>query len=178
MEAAAHFILTIKYWIVARKVEEISTNIVDKSFGCKLWSIVIVWAVFLFTSTVLFGLDIYYGYNTAVMINYWCSITVWVPSWIIVVVMVDAFVRLNKQNTHTISKKVMALQLAANIVYASADSVYAYMYFREFFWIWYIRVFFEITSLIVLTFTLIDIAKIQLANQSSDNLNGSLYSLS
>jgi hypothetical protein len=72
----------------------------------------------------------------------------------------------------------MALQLAANILYASADSAYAYMYFRGLFWIWYIRVFFEITSLIVLTWTLIDIVKIQLAHQGSDDFNGSLYSLS
>jgi hypothetical protein len=72
----------------------------------------------------------------------------------------------------------MALQLAANILYASADCTYAYMYFREFLWVWYIRVFFEIASLIVLTWTLIDIVKIQLAHQGSDDFNDSLYTLS
>ena len=95
LESAAHFIFTIKYWIVARKVQEMSTNTVDESFGCKFWAIVIVWAIFIVTSTSLWGLDIYYGPDTVKMINHWCSITVWVPSWIIVGVMVDAFVRLN-----------------------------------------------------------------------------------
>ena len=96
LEAAAHFIFTIKYWIVARKVEEMSTNIVDESFGCKFWALVIVWAVFIVTSTSLYGFDIHYGPGTVKMVTFWYSVTAWVPSWVIVGVMVDAFVRLNK----------------------------------------------------------------------------------
>jgi hypothetical protein len=164
LEAAAHFIFTIKYWIVARKVQEMSTNTVDESFGCKFWVIVIVWAVFLVTSTVLFGLDIYYGPSIVKPISFWFTVTAWVPCWIIVGVMVDAFVRLNKCNTHTISKKVMALQLSANILYAIADGVFVYLYNIQLYWSWYIRVCFEYISLIVLTLTLIDIVKIQLAH--------------
>jgi len=178
LEAAAHFIFTIKYWIVARKVEEMSTNIVDESFGCKFWAIVIVWAVFLFTSTSLFGIDIYYGHTSNKLISSFFTFTVWVPSWIIVGVMVDAFVRLNKQNTHTISKKVIAVQLSANILYAIADGAFAQLYNLNYYWSWYLRVCFEYISLIVLTLTLIDIVKIQLAHQGSDDFNGSLYTLS
>jgi hypothetical protein len=96
LESAAHFIFTIKYWIVARKVQEMSTNTVDESFSCKFWVIVIVWAVFIVTSTSLFGLDIHYGLDTVKLVTFWFSVTVWVPSWVIVGVMVDAFVKLNK----------------------------------------------------------------------------------
>ena len=63
LEAAAHFIFTIKYWIVARKVQEMNTNSVDKNFGCKFWSIVTVWTVFLVIGTSLFGLDTHYGHG-------------------------------------------------------------------------------------------------------------------
>ena len=95
LESAAHFIFTIKYWIVARKVQEMSTNTVDESFSCKFWAIVIVWAVFIVTSTSLYGLDIHYGPGTVKLVTFWYSVTAWVPSWVIVGVMVDAFVRLN-----------------------------------------------------------------------------------
>ena len=95
-EAAAHFIFTIKYWVVARKVQEMSTNIVDESIGYKFWAIVVVWAIFLVISTSLYGIDIHYGHDNVKQISFWFSATVWVPAWINVGVMVDAFVRLNK----------------------------------------------------------------------------------
>jgi len=72
----------------------------------------------------------------------------------------------------------MALQLAANILYASADSAFAYLYNIQLYWSWYIRVFFEIVSLIVLTSTLIDIVKMQFSHQGNDDFYGSHYSLS
>ena len=73
----------------------------------------------------------------------------------------------------------MAVQLAANILYAIADSAFAYLYNLKIYWSWYMRVFFEIISLVVLTLTMIEIVEIQLDHQDNDDfLNRSLYTVS
>lgn len=123
----------------------------------------LVTTFFLICGAVFFGLSIYFG--SSKWLHICDAISESVPGWIVVGVLVDAFMRLSQNDTHAISKRVIVFQLTANIFYALAFSAFAIFFKMGLYWTWYIKTLFEFISLWVLTLTLIEIVKMQLIYQ-------------
>lgn len=88
-EGLAHLVFVIKYWVLARKLQEIRTSKVDKYLPLKLYTIVAVSLLFLTTGTIIFAFD--FLYNNIEWI-YYCDVVIEaVPGWIVVALIIDAF---------------------------------------------------------------------------------------
>lgn len=89
MEGLAHLVFAIKYWVLARKLQDIRTSKVDKYLPLKFYTIVAVSLLFLTTGTISFAFDILY---TNIEWIYYCdAVLEAVPGWIVVALIIDAF---------------------------------------------------------------------------------------
>ena len=110
--------------------------------------------LFLISGTIFFAFDILYSPK---WIYYCDAVTEAIPGWIVVAVIIDAFSKMHSSDQQqTISHKVIFVQVTANVIYALAFSAFAIL-FKIFPWVWYVKLFFEFFSLLILTFTLISI---------------------
>lgn len=89
LEGLAHLVFAIKYWVLAKKLQEIRTGTVDRYLTLKFYTIFVVSLLFLTTGTISFAFDILY--NNMQWIYYCDAVLEAVPGWIVVALIIDAF---------------------------------------------------------------------------------------
>ena len=83
-----------------------------------------------------------------------------IPGLIVVLLLVDAFCKMDKEESqYTVSKSVIFVQLSANLLYAAAFSVFTILITEGIYWAWYLKTVFDFISLLILMLILISIVK-------------------